>query len=121
MRAVSAKTMRLTAIAMGGWLGGVRAECGATMKQLTWECGGLCGDDTPCVVYDATVDCSDCHTDGSDECQYQCFTGVYNAKREFSYQIPSNGSVSSVATIGLPSDVNHAYVSRLWSANRPLC
>jgi hypothetical protein len=59
-------------------------DCTGLSKTLTWECGGVCDEYIPCLVYNAS-DCesssgehsASCTSDGDGVCAYACFTSFY--------------------------------------------
>lgn len=76
MRAAFVDILHVAAAAMAVTPPGAWADCGATFKQLTWECGGLCGDNVPCVAYDVSANCSSCVVDNMEECRYLCLSST---------------------------------------------
>lgn len=56
----------------------------ATPGQLTWSCGGVCDDYSPCLVFNAS-DCAastsehsgTCTMDADEVCAYACFSDMY--------------------------------------------
>lgn len=98
---------RLLALVVTTLLAFVQADgdCTGPSETLTWECGGVCDDYIPCLVYNAS-DCeassaehsASCTSDNETVCAYTCFTNFYSSG-EVNFLIPFADGSSSDETI----------------------
>jgi hypothetical protein len=79
--------------------------CTGLAETLTWECGGVCDEYIPCLVYNAS-DCeassgehsASCTSDDGAVCAYACFTDFY-ATGDAYLLVPFGDSSSSSSRV----------------------